>query len=304
MVMLALACAAPSKSSTAGPSPASQGTIPIRLVAWNVANLFDSVDDPIVEDTVLSRKAYSKKAGEVAAVLATLNSDFVALEEVENLDCLRSVNARLASPYPELGLIEGNDQQRGIDVAFLTRLPVSSVVSHRDCDLPDEPGISKHYKFSRDCLEVVLDTRPPVTVLINHFKSQLGSKKDAAAKRHAQSGAVVEIAAEIADRRPQGLELVVGDLNDRPGSWSLQPLTEHFVDVFEGVPEPSRASHRSKHGRTALDHILISGDGVGRVDKATVFQDLGKPTSDHDPVAVTIRLDAAPTRAKGHTWNE
>lgn len=313
-VLMALSCASPSKlpsnAPTSGASkpspssrgPASTGNVPVRLATWNVANLFDTVDDPI-DDTVLSPAAFQKKTGQVAAVLETLDCDFVALEEVEDLQCLTAVNDRLLHPYPQLGLIEGNDQDRGIDVAFLSRLPVSAVISHRHDDLPDEPGISRHYKFSRDCLEVVLDTQPPVTVLVNHFKSQLGSKKDAAAKRHAQSGGVVRIAGEIATRRPQGLELVMGDLNDRPGSWSLQPLTEPFVDVFEGIPESSRASHRSKHGRTALDHILISPDGLARVDKARVYQDLGKPTSDHDPVAVTIRLDTKPTRPVARVYS-
>lgn len=302
LAMAALGCTAPSRPALAGQEGAA-GQVPVLMVAWNVANLFDDEDAPY-HDTVLSPEDFSRKVDEVASVLGTLDADFVALEEVENLACLTALNSRLVTPYPQLGLLEGNDRDRGIDVAFLSRIPVSRVISHRDHDLPDEPGISRRYKFSRDCLEVVLDTSPPVTVLVNHFKSQLGSKKDAAAKRHAQSGGVVAIAAEIAARRPEGLELVMGDLNDDPRSWSLEPLFQVFVDVFDGWPEKLRGSHRSRHGRSSLDHILISADGVARVERAYVYQDLGKPTSDHDPVGLTLRLDQAPSAAPARCWSE
>lgn len=271
------------------------------MVAWNVANLFDSLDADN-NDTVLSSSEFDTKVSEVVGVLNALDADFVALEEVENLACLSAVNSRLATPYPQFGLLEGNDQERGIDVAFLSRLPVAEVTSHRDHDLPDEPGVSRGYRFSRDCLEVVLDTHPPVTVLINHFKSQLGKKKDAAAKRHAQAGGVATIAQGVSARCPEGIELVMGDLNDRPGAWSLEPLSEVFVDVYDGWPDELRASHRSRHGRSSLDHILVSPDGASRIERADVYQDLGKPTSDHDPVGVVLRLDTAPLKAPERSW--
>jgi endonuclease/exonuclease/phosphatase family metal-dependent hydrolase len=301
VVVLTLACAAPTSPVLAG--PATQGSVGLRLAAWNVANLFDSVDGPF-RDPVLEPSRYEAKLQEVADVLDTVQADFVGLAEVENIACLRDLNQALARPYPQYGLLEGNDTDRGIDVAFLSRVPVTRVVSHRHHDLPDAPGVSKSYRFSRDCLEVVLDTEPPVTLLINHFKSQLGDKKQAAAKRRVQAQGVVEIVREIASQRPDGLEVVLGDLNDRPESWSLEPLKEEFVDVFSGWPVRLRATHRSRGGATPLDYILVSQDGLARLADARVWQGLGEKTSDHDPISVMLSVDRAPGQAESRGWTE
>jgi endonuclease/exonuclease/phosphatase family metal-dependent hydrolase len=298
VLLLSLLCqgcaVVPLAPAEARGAPAFKGSVPVTLAAWNVANFFDTVDDAN-RDEVLTPAQWEKKLAQLSHVVDVLDADFLALEEVENLDCLRALNGRLEKPYPELGLIQGNDTQRGIDVAFMTRLPVSRVVSHRDYDLPDDaPGVSKRYKFSRDCLQVELATSPAATLLVNHFKSQLGGKKKSAGKRRVQAEAVVAIAAEAARLHPDGFEVVLGDLNDRPEAWSLEPLQEAMRDVFAGWPEKLRATHRSKHGRTPLDHIFVSPDAEGRLEGARVWQDLGKGASDHDPVSVRVRLDKAP----------
>jgi endonuclease/exonuclease/phosphatase family metal-dependent hydrolase len=301
LCFLVLACA-PGPAAPAGVTGQATGTVPVTLASWNVANFFDTVDDPN-EDTVLSPNEWERKRVKVAEVLVALDSDFVALVEVENLDCLRALNASLPSPYPQMGLIEGNDQ-RGIDVAFLSRLPVARVRSYREFDLPEAPGVSRGYRFSRDCLLVQLRTEPPASLLINHFKSQLGGKKESASKRRVQAQGVVEIAAQVARAKPEGFEVVMGDLNDGPGSWSLEPVMEEFVDVFEGWPKNLRMTHRSRHGGSSLDHILVSPDVVSRLDNARVWSDLGKSTSDHDPVSVAIRLDASPAEpAPVRVWS-
>jgi endonuclease/exonuclease/phosphatase family metal-dependent hydrolase len=302
---LTWSCAPLASDPTQGRPHASHptGSVPLRLAVWNVANLFDTVDDPY-NDPVLSLPEYENKLRQVAAVVEALEGDFVGLVEVENLACLQALNQTLPTPYPQLGLIEGNDTQRGIDVAFLSRVPVARVVSHRDHDLPDAPGVSSNYRFSRDCLEVVLDTEPPVTLLLNHLKSQLGGKKESAAKRHVQAQGIVEIAQTVAEQRPQGVEVVLGDLNDRPDSWSLEPVMKTFVDPFANWSQAERATHRSRHGATPLDYILVSHKGQRRAQEPKVWQGLGKKTSDHDPVSLVLRLDDVPARAEPKSWSQ
>ena len=300
-----LSCASPGPQKRPPPGiGASSAGATVTLASWNVRNLFDAVDESY-QDEVLSESQYRSKLQALASVVDTLGADFLALQEVENLTCLRDLNAQLARPYPQIGLLEGNDKQRGIDVAFLSRLPISLVKSHADDDLPDRPGVSKNYRFSRDCLEVVLESAPSTTILINHFKSQLGGSKTSATKRRVQAEAVQQIAGAVAQARPEGIEVVMGDLNDRPGSWSLQPLEENLFDVFSGWPDAMRGTHRSKHGATPLDHILLSRDAQPRMVTAKIWKDAGRQTSDHDPVSVVLRLDAQgsePVEVK--TWTE
>lgn len=260
----------------------------LRLATWNVRNFFDTVDDKY-DDEVLSMGEFRTKIDRLRQVVDRLDADFLALEEVENMECLRSLNASLSSPYPELGLLEGNDHQRGIDVAFLSRLPVKSVISHARDPLPEVPGAPSHYHFSRDCLEVHLDTEPPLIVLVNHLKSSRGNAKKSAAKRRAQSLRIVEIASEV-DLPKETAVVVMGDLNDVAGSWSLEPLFEHLSDALKSVPESERITHRYKKSGTGIDHILTDDDGARITGGAKIWRGLGVDTSDHDPVSVQINV--------------
>ena len=293
--------ATPASRADARPS-LETGSVTVRVAAWNVRDFFDTTDDPY-QDEVPSRPDQLRKVQRMVEVLSELEADFVGLEEVENLDCLRQLNDALPRPYPQFGLIEGNDAIRGIDVAFLSRLPVSRVVSHREKVMPRGRGVPRGYRFSRDCLEVGLETSPPVTVFVNHLKAQVGNKKDSAYKRRAQAMAVAEIVGQVAGRCPEGVELVVGDLNDEPGSWSLEPLTEVLSDPFAGWPEKERTTHRSRQGNSILDHILVSPDATNRLGRGQVWQNLGKGTSDHDPISLEIRLDKASVAGKKRIWD-
>lgn len=295
--------ARPTTPSAQVSAVARSGSATVKLVSWNVRDFFDTTDDPY-QDEVPSRPRQLEKVRQLSKVLSEVDADFVALEEVENLDCLQQLNAALSRPYPQLGLIEGNDGIRGIDVAFLSRLPVSRVISHREREMPRGKGVPRGYRFSRDCVEVGLATNPPATVFVNHLKAQVGNKKDSASKRRAQAVAVAEIVQGVAERYPDGIEVVLGDLNDEPKSWSLEPLFSTLHDPFEGWPKKVRTTHRSRHGGSTLDHILISHDASGRAGEAQVWQDLGKGTSDHDPISLQLRLDSPVLAPEPREWSQ
>lgn len=273
------------------------------MASWNVRDFFDTVDDPY-KDEVPSRAEHTRKLERMTLVLDELKADFVGLEEVENLDCLRQLNQALPEPYPEIGLVEGNDTVRGIDVAFLSRIPVTRVVTHREREMPRGRGVPRGYRFSRDCLEVGLATSPPVTIFVNHFKAQTGNKKDSANKRRAQAVAVAEIVGQVAERQPEGIEVVLGDLNDEPRSWSLEPLGQSLRDPFADWPLKLRATHRSRQGNSTLDHVLVSSDAVERLGRGRVWQNLARQTSDHDPISLEIRFDRVQGEAVAREWDE
>lgn len=262
-------------------------TTELRLVSWNVRNFFDPHDDPY-GDEVPTPEEYQQKVSELGHVLELINGDFVALQEVENLSALNDLNQSLSSPYPHAELVEGNDHGRGIDVAFLSRIPVREVISHADHDLPEHPDVSPGYKFSRDCLEVRLETEPPLIVLITHLKSSRGNEKRSAAKRRVQSEGLVEIVKSI-DSEAEAI-LLMGDFNDVPESWSLEPLFTTLSDPFEGIPAKERATHRFRNEGSPIDHILADKQASERVFNARVWQDIARSTSDHNPVSLQIKL--------------
>ncbi len=143
-------------------SPEKTGTLAVTVMTFNVENLFDNIDDPVKDDkaylplsakqTAAHRNACNEievdrwrdeclnldwnddildyKMTVVAETILQVNdgrgADIIALQEVENLAVLEQLRTGyLASAgYLPAILIEGTDA-RGIDVAFLSRLPLA-----------------------------------------------------------------------------------------------------------------------------------------------------------------------------------
>lgn len=134
----------------------------ITIMTWNVENLYDTEDDPKkLDDTYLplqlkkqipnhvkdckkldakswqeqclewdwNELAVSEKLRKLGQVIRAVNSgagpDFLALQEVENIQLLqRLIDEQLPNMNYKAYLLENNDA-RGIDVGVITRLPIT-----------------------------------------------------------------------------------------------------------------------------------------------------------------------------------
>jgi hypothetical protein len=88
-----------------------------------------------------------------------------------------------AVPYAHVMVIDGNDD-RGIDVGLVSRLPIATMRSHVD-DL-----VAGTLVFSRDCpeYEIKLPAGGSLVILANHLKSKgFGSQADSNARRLKQA---------------------------------------------------------------------------------------------------------------------
>ncbi len=148
---------------------------PVTVMAFNVQNVFDNIDAPGKDDKAYlpfgdkqaeahiaecnsipveswrdeclnldwSDEAIDHKLAVIAATIQQVNDgrgpDIIALQEVENEDILERLRAEYlaASDYLPAVLLEGADT-RGVDVAFLTRLPLAAAPVLHPLDLPAE----------------------------------------------------------------------------------------------------------------------------------------------------------------------
>lgn len=147
----------------------------ITVMAFNVQNLFDNIDEPGKDDKAYlpysakqneahitecntieveswrneclnldwSDAAVEHKLSVVAAAILQVNdgrgADVIALQEIENIDILERLRTGYlaGAGYRPGILIDGSDV-RGIDVAFLTRLPVVGEPVLHALELPEE----------------------------------------------------------------------------------------------------------------------------------------------------------------------
>lgn len=280
----------------AGASDAALGdgpdaVTPLRVATWNVHDLFDSIDDPEM-DMVLSPSEATAKLAAVGRVVRAIDADVVVLEEVEKIEVLDALaTGPLAGMgYEQRGLFEGNDP-RGIDVAYLSRVPIDFARTHAGDRFASADG-TMTYAFSRDVLEIA--PHPPsgrVLVLGAHLRSQLGGA-DGDAHRLAEA---LQIRRIVDDRIAAGAAriMVVGDLNDVPGSPSLDALVGDgvLVDLTDRVPLADRWTYVYSGEQRVYDHALAN---MTVADATTGVTILHGPevdsTSDHQPVIVDLLL--------------
>ncbi len=278
----------------------AQSQKPLLLATWNVQNFFDSVDDPLKDDSVFPPDIVSFKLRSIATVIKALDPDLIALQEIENLELLQRLNDEGGLGYAHAILLEGNDP-RGIDVALLTRLNVLEVKTHKDDALPELPGLPPNYRFSRDCLEVHLEKDGlRFIALINHFVSKAQGAEVTLPRREAQALRVRKIVDELQAADSTNRIVVLGDLNDTPDSIPIRRLTKgkpkesRLYEATSILPSEERYSYVFRGTGELIDYILFNKSFKPLINNQSVkiFHDaLADQASDHDPVVVGIKAD-------------
>lgn len=269
------------------------------LASYNAHDLFDTVGEPRNEHLRLAENELRNKLTRLGRALHVLDADVVGLMEVETLAVLQRLNRDALSDlgYREAILLEGNDPERGIDVALLSRFPVSQVVSHAQETWIGPDGVERRL-FSRDCLEchVSLPGGDTLVVLVNHFKSKRGGEAESQALRTAQAARVRAIADDLWVKFP--LVAVVGDLNDTPGSDALHPvLSGDYSDLAAwDVPEANCYSFVHQGQPERIDYMLASPGLARRFVPGSVLMphdDWARRASDHTPIRAAFGLTDA-----------
>ncbi|MFG0329966.1 MAG: endonuclease/exonuclease/phosphatase family protein [Phycisphaerales bacterium] len=244
----------------------------VRVATFNVENLFAryrfrSNFDPLVANGfMINDTAFDIQSDEskriTAKAIREIDADIVCLQEIENLTVLERFNSqRLGGmDYTHRMLVDSHDP-RQIDVAVLSRFPITYIQSHRQ----ERNAANTSWLFSRDCLEIDIDVNgKTLSLYINHFKSMIGGRDATRDRRLEQVGRT----REIIDGwwQPSNFEgnyAVLGDFNDYPeDNSSLAQLLDHpnLVNVVERLPADERWTHFFAGGNEyrQLDFILLS----------------------------------------------
>jgi endonuclease/exonuclease/phosphatase family metal-dependent hydrolase len=277
-----LAACEPLLDVPAGTASAGRAENVLRIVTWNVHDLFDADDrllPPGAEDDVPSPSEVEAKLEALATVLARLDADVVLLQEVEHRALALELAARAG--YAEARLVEGNDP-RGIDVAVLARPAIARYVSHAA-----ERDPAGRLLWPRDCVEAHLAVgERRVAIVASHLSSRLS---DDGTRRAAQATRMRSIADAIAAADPSAVVVAGGDLNDPPSAPAMAPLAGDgaYVD-----PLPAAATTWSSGaGAERLDALLVARESAAAIVRAVVEPgpDVER-ASDHQPVVLDLRL--------------
>ena len=218
----------------------------IKVMEWNVENLFDTRDDEGKEDEAFTpegeyrwtRNRYWRKLTDISKVIAATSEtdgmlpDLIGLCEVENDSVLHDLTTRspLRNLYYNYVMTDSPDR-RGIDVALLYRKSVFDTLSVNLRKLYDADGTPLR---TRGILCVTMARKPDgeiIHFLVNHHPSKYGGAAASAGRRTLAAGTLRHIADSL------GGEIVaMGDFNDTPGNPLYDtlsgPLTSKATDLY------------------------------------------------------------------------
>jgi len=259
-------------------APATLTATTLRVVAWNVENLFDTADDPDNPGDdeftpegrqMWTEQVYRIKLDHLAEIIAAMQPDIIGLAEVENRRVLEDLRQTLADAYdyhlPEIVHREGNDH-RGIEVALLSKY---------------KPSATRWLIGNPKGREMVCSTfstgESSLTLIMCHWKSKLVSAgmtvQDVDNIRIREARVARRTFERILRDNPRAAVMVMGDFNDDvaspiltdEGSLTLSrdapkanPLC--LYNLSAGLPEDARGTYYyfPKKVWNSLDSMSVS----------------------------------------------
>lgn len=232
-VLLILAVMFSSCSTQSWMKPLQQPENGLTIAFYNVENLFDTIDDPTINDKAYlpdsevswNTERYFSKLDNLGRVIASMDTlDFphlLGLSEVENqmvLDDLRNNQFINKADYKIIHH-EGPDR-RGIEVAMLYRPKYFKPLYTSPLKVQWE-GMGR--SIPRDILYVkgIIASNDTLHLFINHWSSRMGGQEQSEHLRIGQARFMREIVDSLLAINKHSNILIMGDFNDNPDDASL-----------------------------------------------------------------------------------
>lgn len=252
---------------------------------YNLENLFDTTDDPIINDEDFlptgkrswTKDKYEEKQANMAYTISKMGKkvcpaglSILGVAEIENRKVLEDLVKQKAIKDRNYQIIHRNSiDRRGIDVALLynpKHFKVDTTIMHRVNLFKSNGDTLK----TRDIMQVTgqLDGEE-VTVLVNHWPSRYGGEKRSAPNRNKAADVARSVIDGIQKENPKAKIILMGDLNDDPTSDSLikhlrsegrlSEMNKHKVfNPMWDYYQKGRGSNAYRDGWSLFDQIVVT----------------------------------------------
>jgi predicted extracellular nuclease len=247
------------------------------IAHYNVENLFDTLDDPTVNDQdflpssplAWGEARYYHKIGQISNLIAHMNRgstpDFLGICEIENQRVLQDLLGQPALRKSNLAFVHSESKDpRGIDVALLYNKTLFKPFARWDLPI-DLPGDSS--SPTRPILVVSgrLLSGDTLHFLVNHWPSRRGGNEKSAPNRYAAARRLRQAVDSLFTRYggPERSFLVItGDFNDTPLDPSIRLLLGADSSSSRGLFHPwaglEGGSYCYQDRWEWLDQIILS----------------------------------------------
>ena len=178
-------------------------SLELKIASYNVENLFDNVyngseyKEYIPNSHNWTEAILKKKLLHITQVICELNPDIIGLQEIENKNALKLLQKSLkrhGCNYPYSAIT--NKKGSSIEVALLSKV---NLIQKKDILVSYSPR-------DRNILEVELQTKPKLTIFVNHWRSKAAKESE----RIKYAKALIKRIKKM----PKGKEyIILGDFN-------------------------------------------------------------------------------------------
>ncbi|MCF8464140.1 MAG: hypothetical protein K9G41_04830 [Flavobacteriales bacterium] len=263
---------------------------PLEVVFYNVENLFDTIDDPTINDNDFlpdsanhwNTERYSKKLTNLSKVLTALSEDGLpevigvceienrtVVEDLFNTDSLRNAKFKV--------IHEDSPDDRGIDVALVYNSDLLRELHHEKLNVSFdfEPETK-----TRDILYAkLLSGKDTLHFFVNHWPSRRGGDEVSEPKRLLAATVLRTKIDSILQQNNNAKIICMGDFNDYPNNRSMTEVMKSKPGLNQGLTNLTYNLHQSGLGSYnykgewgLLDQFIVS-DGL-------LFSAEGYATSD------------------------
>ena len=251
----------------------------LRVVSWNVENLFDCQHDTLKNDVDFlpegayhwTRSRYWRKLDDVAKTLAAVGGNeglpvLAGLCEVENDSVLHDLTRR--SAMRDAGyeyVMTQSPDARGVDVALLYQPYLFRLLEWRSIRVP---SVERGFQPTRDALYAkgMLLSGDTLYVVVCHLPSKAGKGRMGNRHRELAATTLRSVVDSVLTADANARMLVMGDFNAVPGEAVfdalLPPLRETLPTSRRELRKPI-GTYYYKRQWSFLDHILVS-EGFAR----------------------------------------
>ena len=253
----------------------------VRLMFYNVENLFDTFDDPDINDEEFlpdgSKKwtfaRYKKKINNIAKVTTAVGQweapELIGLCEIENLKVLEDITNNTALSKIDYGIVhKDSPDKRGIDVAILYRKDHIKPLNYQaiTVNLGGESERPTRDILYFKCLAEKSDT---LHFFVNHWPSRWGGAQKSEPKRVIAAKALRKVVDSVLVVNPNAKIIITGDFNDDPVDKSISEIldakdasvnsTSHLHNLSLQYLKPGvRGSLKYKGNWNVFDQFIVS----------------------------------------------
>ncbi len=256
----------------------------ISVIAfWNVENLYDTINDPNIDDeewlptskNKWNTERYFKKLNNTSLILSKIGTDqqkkgaaVIGLAEIENKQVLEDLVKSKSLKSRKYKIVHHNSPDtRGIDVALLYQSDAFTLLSSKPYSVK-LPGDSS--KATRDQLLVSGKLNgEPTHFIVCHWPSRRGGEEKTNELRISAAKVTKRIIDSLMKADANSRIIVMGDLNDDPGNESVKKIINTSSEASESKENifynPMEKIHQKGEGTLAhkgkwnlFDQIIIS----------------------------------------------